>query len=70
MKVAAFLDLGVIHQAFSLRKENPKDDTFRSAQCDKRDLKVIQLLEFPCLSFCELSLGHTGKDTLSSRRGA
>ena len=36
MKVSDFLDLDVIHQAFSLRKENPKDDTFRSAQGGKR----------------------------------
>ena len=54
MKVSAFLDLGVIHQAFSPRPENPKDDTtFKSAQCRKRDLKFIQILESSCLSFCE-----------------
>ena len=38
MKDSAFLDLGVIHQAFSLREENPKDDTFRSVLCELSNL--------------------------------
>ena len=36
MKDSAFLDLGVIHQAFSLCKENPKDDTRLRESAERR----------------------------------
>ena len=44
MKDSAFLDLGVIHQAFSLREENPKDDTFRSVLCELSNYLLLNTI--------------------------
>ena len=59
MKVSDFLDLDVIHQAFSLRKENPKDDTFRSAQGGKRYLYPTPRIPLCVFVKNFILVGHT-----------